>query len=109
MLNDAEPAAGSEVTKSAAEPSLAPVLNGESIDPAFDRLAAKIRENRPNEDLSPLLEAFTLIDMTTRARLEHCVDLGEGDVSSSPSSYVAARLRVTARSCIPACVIAAKP
>jgi len=58
MLNDAEPAAGSEVTKSAAEPSLAPVLNGESIDPAFDRLAAKIRENRPNEDLSPLLEAY---------------------------------------------------
>src|ERR1019366_2176678 len=79
MLNEAEPAVGPEVTQSAAAPSGPSVAvatepdatddSAPSVHVAFERLAAQVREIRPNEDLTPLHEAYHFADRQHHGQL----------------------------------------
>ena len=85
MLNEAEPAAGPEVAQPAAAPlglsetarmgtdtvaeSAAADSGALSLNAAFERLAAQVREIRPNEDLAPLIEAYHFADRQHHGQL----------------------------------------
>jgi GTP pyrophosphokinase len=65
MSNEVEPAAGPNVIQPAAVSSPLqenPPPPANAVDPPFERLTAQIREIRPNEDLTPLTEAFRFAD-----------------------------------------------
>ena len=62
MLNDAESASGSEVNSPAASlpprDETPPERVPAPLAPVFEQLLAQVRQIRPNEDLTPLIEAY---------------------------------------------------